>query len=159
MDLEGKHGEARRRSKKETKIMEVMEEVETSIGSSSIECCFEVCLRSMPSRPPTQAPRVAAAELSPGQEDATSTCSHREGPHRSQWRTHTRGTPTPPVQTCTCTRSKGNGCPTYRIANLRGFNIRAGKRKKQMTKQASAPRLQPAKMSSRSHLLTIAGRC
>jgi len=41
----------------------------------------------------------------------------------------------------------------HRIANLRGRKERTGKRKKQMTKQAAAPMLQPANIRIRSHLL------
>lgn len=44
---------------------------------------------------------------------------------------------------------------TYNMANLRGFAIMIGHSVKQMTKQASAPRLQPPKTRSRSHLLTV----
>src|SRR4051794_19663872 len=46
------------------------------------------------------------------------------------------------------------GCYTYRITNLDGLKERTGKRAKQMTKQARAPRLQAAKTSIRSHRLT-----
>lgn len=46
------------------------------------------------------------------------------------------------------------GVKAYRMANLRGRTATMGKRKKQMTKQAAAPRLQPEKMRMRSHLLT-----
>ena len=45
---------------------------------------------------------------------------------------------------------------TYSIANLRGFNDKTGNKKKQITKQAKAPRLQAANTRSRSHLLTVA---
>lgn len=41
----------------------------------------------------------------------------------------------------------------HNIANLRGLKERTGKRKKQITKHAAAPTLQPANMSMRSHLL------
>jgi len=41
----------------------------------------------------------------------------------------------------------------HNIANFLGRKERTGKRKKQMTKQAAAPILQPANMSIRSHLL------
>lgn len=51
--------------------------------------------------------------------------------------------------------SVGGNNATYRITNLRGRSDRTGKRKKQTTKQARAPRLQPAKTSIRSHLLTV----
>lgn len=44
---------------------------------------------------------------------------------------------------------------THRMANLRGFSDKTGNRKKQITKQAKAPRLQAAKTRSRSHRLTI----
>jgi hypothetical protein len=44
---------------------------------------------------------------------------------------------------------------TYRIANLRGFAIMIGHKAKHMTKQASAPRLQPLNINIRSHLLTV----
>lgn len=47
---------------------------------------------------------------------------------------------------------------TYSIANLRGFSDKTGNRKKQITKQAKAPRLQAAKTRSRSHRLTVAHR-
>lgn len=40
------------------------------------------------------------------------------------------------------------------MANLRGFSERTGNKAKQITKQATAARLQPPKISSRSHLLT-----
>lgn len=43
---------------------------------------------------------------------------------------------------------------TYRITNLRGRNDSTGNRAKQMTKQASAPKLQAPNMSKRSHRLT-----
>lgn len=43
---------------------------------------------------------------------------------------------------------------TYRITNLRGLKDRTGNRAKQMTKQASAPKLHAPKMSKRSHRLT-----
>ena len=48
------------------------------------------------------------------------------------------------------------GASTYSMANLRGFTDKTGNRKKQITKQAKAPRLQAAKTSSRSHRLTVA---
>ncbi len=41
------------------------------------------------------------------------------------------------------------------MANLRGFRIIAGQRTKAITKQASAPRLQPPNINNRSHLLTF----
>lgn len=44
---------------------------------------------------------------------------------------------------------------THRIANLRGLRDRTGNNAKQITKQASAARLQPPKISRRSHRLTI----
>lgn len=44
---------------------------------------------------------------------------------------------------------------TYRITNFLGRNDRTGKRKKQITKQARAPRLQAPKIIIRSHLLTM----
>ena len=55
----------------------------------------------------------------------------------------------------------GGGCGsatqcTYSMANLRGFSDKTGNRKKQITKQARAPRLQAAKTRSRSHRLTVA---
>jgi hypothetical protein len=43
----------------------------------------------------------------------------------------------------------------HRMANLRGFSDSTGKSAKQITKQARAPRLQPPKTSSRSHLLKV----
>lgn len=52
----------------------------------------------------------------------------------------------------------GLGCKvcTYSMANLREFSNKNGDRKKQITKQAKAPRLQAAKTRSRSHRLTVA---
>lgn len=44
---------------------------------------------------------------------------------------------------------------TYRTANFRGRKDSTGKRKKQRTKQAAAPRLQHANTSRRSHRLTV----
>lgn len=44
---------------------------------------------------------------------------------------------------------------TYRMTNLRGLRDSTGKRAKQMTKQASAPRLQAPNINNRSHLLTV----
>jgi hypothetical protein len=46
---------------------------------------------------------------------------------------------------------------THRMANFLGLIIRGGNRMKQMhiAKQARAPRLHPAKMSIRSHLVTV----
>jgi hypothetical protein len=41
------------------------------------------------------------------------------------------------------------------MANLRGFAIITGQKAKTITKQASAPRLQPANINNRSHLLTV----
>lgn len=46
-------------------------------------------------------------------------------------------------------------CKAYRIANLRGRTATMGKRKKQMTKHAAAPRLQPEKMRMRSQRDTV----
>lgn len=43
------------------------------------------------------------------------------------------------------------GRVTYKMANLRGLNVRTGNRKKQIMKQTAAPKLQAAKMSIRSH--------
>lgn len=43
---------------------------------------------------------------------------------------------------------------TYKTANLRGLSVSTGKRKKQIMKQTTAPRLQAPKMSIRSHRLT-----
>jgi hypothetical protein len=44
---------------------------------------------------------------------------------------------------------------TYNVTNLRGpVMLMAGKRKKEMAKQAAAPRLHAPNISSRSHLLT-----
>ena len=45
------------------------------------------------------------------------------------------------------------------MANFRGLRDRTGNRKKQMTKQARAARLQPPKTSRRSHLLTVDRSC
>ena len=45
----------------------------------------------------------------------------------------------------------------YKIANFLGLTATIGNRKKQMTKHAAAPRLQPEKMRMRSHLLTRRG--
>jgi len=47
------------------------------------------------------------------------------------------------------------GGATYRIANLRGFRERTGNNAKQITKQASAAKLQPPNTSILSHLLTV----
>lgn len=44
---------------------------------------------------------------------------------------------------------------TYRITNFLGLSDSTGNRKKQITKQARAPRLQAANTSMRSHLLTM----
>lgn len=44
---------------------------------------------------------------------------------------------------------------TYKTANLRGLSVSTGKRKKQIMKQTTAPRLQAPKMSIRSHRLTM----
>lgn len=44
---------------------------------------------------------------------------------------------------------------TYRMTNFDGLSDRTGKRKKQMTKQARAPRLQAPKIINRSHLFTV----
>ena len=44
---------------------------------------------------------------------------------------------------------------TYRVANLLGFVIISGHNTKARTKHASAPILHPAKIRSRSHLLTV----
>jgi hypothetical protein len=41
------------------------------------------------------------------------------------------------------------------MANLRGLMARTGNKVKQITKQAAAARLNAAKISSRSHLLTV----
>lgn len=41
------------------------------------------------------------------------------------------------------------------MTNFDGLSDRTGKRKKQITKQASAPRLQAPKIINRSHLLTV----
>ncbi|KAH8177545.1 hypothetical protein LIA77_02627 [Sarocladium implicatum] len=43
---------------------------------------------------------------------------------------------------------------TYKMTNFRGRRDSTGKRVKQMTKQAAAPRLQAPKIIKRSHLLT-----
>ena len=43
---------------------------------------------------------------------------------------------------------------TYSIANLRGITISGANKMKQSAKQTSAPMLQPAKMSIRSHRVT-----
>ena len=56
---------------------------------------------------------------------------------------------------CIATMYKGNYVITYNVANLLGLIIIMGKSTKQITKQASAPRLQPANTNMRSHLLTI----
>ena len=45
------------------------------------------------------------------------------------------------------------------MANLRGFAIMMGHRAKQITKQASAPRLHPPNINKRSHLLTVDTEC
>lgn len=45
---------------------------------------------------------------------------------------------------------------TYRITNFLGRIARTGKRKKQITKQTSAPTLQAPKTNNRSHRLTVA---
>lgn len=47
---------------------------------------------------------------------------------------------------------------THRMASLRGRSDMTGKRAKQMTKQASAARLQAPKISIRSHRLTTGSR-
>lgn len=44
---------------------------------------------------------------------------------------------------------------TYRITSLRGLSDNTGNKAKARTKQASAPRLQAAKINMRSHRLTI----
>ena len=48
----------------------------------------------------------------------------------------------------------GSVMPTYKIANFLGFNVRTGIKAKQITKHASAAKLQPPKTRRRSHLLT-----
>lgn len=49
---------------------------------------------------------------------------------------------------------------TYNIANFLGFSERTGNSAKQSTKQARAPRLQPANIRIRSHLLTrVSSQC
>jgi hypothetical protein len=49
----------------------------------------------------------------------------------------------------------GSEGDTYRIANFLGFAIISGHNANTRTKHASAPRLQPPKIRSRSHLLTM----
>jgi hypothetical protein len=44
------------------------------------------------------------------------------------------------------------------MTNLDGLSDRTGNRKKQMTKQAAAPRLQAPKIINRSHLFTVGAR-
>lgn len=56
---------------------------------------------------------------------------------------------------CIATMYRENYVITYNVANLLGFVIMMGKKAKQITKQASAPRLQPANTNMRSHLLTV----
>ena len=50
--------------------------------------------------------------------------------------------------------NKEAGFSTYRITNLRGLSERTGNRVKQITKHASAARLQAPKTNNRSHRLT-----
>jgi len=47
---------------------------------------------------------------------------------------------------------------THKTANFLGFKERTGNKAKQMTKHASAARLHPPNIRSRSHLLTIGRR-
>lgn len=59
-----------------------------------------------------------------------------------------------------CTRQDGRMATvhagyTNRITNLRRWNARTGKRKKQITKQVKAAALHAPKTRSRSHLLTV----
>jgi hypothetical protein len=51
--------------------------------------------------------------------------------------------------------SRTRKCGTHRTANLRGRVIMSGHNAKQRTKHASAPKLHPPKIRSRSHLLTV----
>lgn len=44
---------------------------------------------------------------------------------------------------------------THRMTNFDGLSVKTGKRKKQMTKQARAPKLQAPNIIKRSHLLTV----
>jgi hypothetical protein len=53
-----------------------------------------------------------------------------------------------------CTISRNENGTTHRTANLRGVANRIGKSAKQTTKHARAARLQPPKISIRSHRLT-----
>lgn len=56
----------------------------------------------------------------------------------------------------TCAKKTTRELITYKITNFLGLSDKTGKRKKQITKQARAPKLQAPKINSRSHLLTIA---
>jgi hypothetical protein len=56
------------------------------------------------------------------------------------------------MRTAQETRNKTD--PTdHKMANFRGFNVKAGNRIKHNRKQTAAPTLHPAKISIRSHLL------
>lgn len=52
----------------------------------------------------------------------------------------------------------GDQMRTYKSTNLRGLRASTGSRKKQMTKQAAAPRLQAAKTNNLSQRLTVGQR-
>ena len=56
-------------------------------------------------------------------------------------------------------KQRRGGMATYRMANLVGRVARTRKRVMQMAKQAAAARLQAAKISRRSHRLTIRQKC
>lgn len=58
----------------------------------------------------------------------------------------------------TCAKETKGELITYKITNFLGRKDRTGKRKKQITKQARAPKLQAPKINIRSHLLTTVRR-
>lgn len=119
--------------------------LETRPVSSLLDATRRTCENALLSHTETHASRIP-------QQPSTATCSW--------WCPRCTMTSSPPDEATDDRReplrqwTNDKGVGTYRIANFRGFRVKAGQSRKQSRKQIAAPTLHPAKISIRSQRLT-----